>query len=180
MNDQFSLEKIIRQSEQAFKDFSETCEQIPPAFFFKQPEGKWSIAQHVQHLVISTKTSTAAFALPKFIVRLVGGRTNRASLDYDALVKAYLGKLAQGGKASGRYIPQKINANTPKEKIIYNWKQASATYLRALKANLKKDQLDLYQVPHPLLGKITLRELGYFTIYHTIHHQQAIKNFNYH
>jgi hypothetical protein len=180
MNDRFSLEKIISKSEQAFKDFSETCEQVPPEFFFKQPDGKWSIAQHVQHVIISTKTSTAAFALPKFIVRLVGGRARRASLDYDALVKIYIGKLAQGGKASGRYIPKKINTGTSKEKLIHNWEQATATYLHALKANLKKDQLDLYQVPHPLLGKITLRELGYFTIYHTTHHQQAIKNLNYH
>lgn len=178
MNDRFSLEKIISKSEQAFKQFSETCEQIPPETFFKQPESKWSIAQHVQHLIISTRTSTAAFALPKFIVRLVGGRARRASLDYDALVKVYLSKLAQGGKASGRYIPKKINTNIPKEKLLHNWEQATATYLHALKANLKKDQLDLYQVPHPLIGKITLRELAYFNIYHTLHHLQAIKNFD--
>lgn len=35
--------------------------------------------------------------------------------------------------------------------------------------------LDQYLAPHPLLGKITLRELGYFTIYHTEHHLAIIK-----
>jgi len=37
-------------------------------------------------------------------------------------------------------------------------------------------QLDQYIAPHPLLGKITLRELGYFTIYHTQHHLAIIKD----
>jgi hypothetical protein len=36
-------------------------------------------------------------------------------------------------------------------------------------------QLDQYIVPHPLLGKITLRELCYFTIYHTYHHLAIVK-----
>jgi len=39
----------------------------------------------------------------------------------------------------------------------------------------KEPQLDQYIAPHPLLGKITLRELCYFTIYHTKHHLNIIK-----
>ena len=39
----------------------------------------------------------------------------------------------------------------------------------------KDAQLDQYIAPHPLLGKITVRELCYFTIYHTQHHLNIIK-----
>jgi hypothetical protein len=39
----------------------------------------------------------------------------------------------------------------------------------------KDDQLDHYIAPHPLLGKLTLRELCYFTIYHAGHHLNIIK-----
>ena len=36
-------------------------------------------------------------------------------------------------------------------------------------------KLDKYIAPHPLLGKITLRELAYFTIYHIQHHLSIIR-----
>jgi hypothetical protein len=39
----------------------------------------------------------------------------------------------------------------------------------------KEAKLDNFIAPHPLLGKITLRELCYFTIYHTQHHLHNIK-----
>ena len=45
----------------------------------------------------------------------------------------------------------------------------------AIKLKWKDPQLDQYIAPHPLLGKITLRELGYFTIYHTYHHLETIQ-----
>jgi len=35
--------------------------------------------------------------------------------------------------------------------------------------------LDLYILPHPLLGKITLREMLYFTAYHVYHHQTIVE-----
>ena len=40
----------------------------------------------------------------------------------------------------------------------------------------KDVDLDRYLLPHPLLGKITLREMLYFTTFHIQHHQQTIEN----
>jgi hypothetical protein len=38
-------------------------------------------------------------------------------------------------------------------------------------------QLDEYVLPHPILGKLTIREMLYFTIYHATHHHLAtLKN----
>lgn len=47
--------------------------------------------------------------------------------------------------------------------------------ITAINKNWSDPQLDQYLAPHPLLGKLTLRELGYFTIYHTEHHLNIIK-----
>jgi len=33
-----------------------------------------------------------------------------------------------------------------------------------------EDELDQYQLPHPILGKLTIREMLYFTIYHNLRH----------
>ena len=37
------------------------------------------------------------------------------------------------------------------------------------------DDLDKYVLPHPLLGKVTLREMLYFTIHHNEHHLELLK-----
>jgi len=34
--------------------------------------------------------------------------------------------------------------------------------------------LDRYQLPHPILGKLTVREMLYFTLYHLGHHAQIV------
>ena len=39
---------------------------------------------------------------------------------------------------------------------------------------LDEEDLDNYILPHPLIGKTTIREMLYFTIYHVQHHHKAI------
>lgn len=141
--------------------------------FFSQPSGKWSPAQHLQHLIIATKMSTAAFALPGFIVRLVGG-TIKSSRTYDQLVADYREKLQEGAKASGRYIPNEIDKRVGKEKLLLRWHKATAQYLLAIRNQKEIDALTRIAVKHPILHKISLLELAYFTIYHTEHHSNLI------
>lgn len=167
-------DQIVEESEKVFQRLLDFCNQLPDEVFFGIPEGKWTIAQHVQHLVISTKTATAAYAIPKFIVRLIGGRSKRQSISFHELTTRYQRKLQDGGKANGRYLPADIQAASGKA-VLRKWQKTSAAYLQVLKKNWPDNKLDDYLVPHPLLGKITLRELCYFTIHHTEHHLKGIK-----
>jgi len=173
-----TLEQIFSLSEKSFRQLLEYCENVSSDKFFAQPADKWSIAQNVQHLIISTKTTTAAYALPKFLVRLIGGKPNRPSRSLEELTAKYRLKLQAGGKAKGRYVPSSLSPAIGKHVILNKWQHVAANYLEALKKNWKDDQLDQYIAPHPLLGKITLRELCYFTIYHTGHHLHIIQERN--
>lgn len=167
------IQALVAKSKKKFDVLSALIEQMPDEDLFHQKSGKWSAAQHLQHLVISTKVSTAAFALPKFLVRLVGGHAN-TSRSYDHLVSDYQQLLNQGGVATGRYIPREINRETGKKKLLERWSKVSSQYLRVLSQQNKLDSLQKIAVKHPLLGKISLLELAYFTIYHTEHHTKAI------
>jgi DinB superfamily len=169
-----SINEIINTASQTFTSFSDRCNAIPETAFFFQPAEKWSIAQNVDHLIRSMKPTNLAFTIPKFIVRIVGGKPNRSSRSYDELVAKYKLKLEQGGRASGRFIPQPITGTT-KEALLNHWQKITATFLQLLEKKWKDEQLDQYLIPHPLLGKITMREFCYFTIYHTQHHAQAIE-----
>jgi len=166
-------EEIIKASKTIFNEFSDTCLGIADNKFFSQPGEKWSIAQNADHLTRAVKTTRLAYALPKILIRTLFGKANRPSKSYEDLVAKYKQKLAAGGKASGRYLPK--THLIKKLTVIQKWQKQNENYLETLELKWKDDQLDLYIAPHPLLGKLTLRELCYFTIYHTEHHLNIIK-----
>jgi len=167
-------EEILKASKAIFNQFTDVCLQIPDERFFLQPQQKWSIAENVDHLIRSIKTTRLPYSLPKFFVRIVFGKPNRDSRSYEELVAKYKMKLEQGGKASGRFIPK--TKAVKKIEIVREWQKRNQQYLESLDLRWKDQQLDQYIAPHPLLGKITLRELCYFTIYHTEHHLNIIKS----
>ena len=154
------------------------CAALSDEQFFFQPQNKWSAAQQVKHLIVATNTSRLALTLPKFVVRWVGGKPNRDSRSYEELVQKYKTKLAEGGKASGRYIPKPILPSYGKQKLLTGFTTSMHQFGLALRNRWKEHQPDEYLAPHPLLGKITLRELCYFTIHHAEHHLQTIQDLN--
>jgi len=176
-NNRYSLSKkeIIKQLISAKEEFTGFCKGIDTDSFFYQPQEKWSVAQNVKHLIISANTTKLAFTLPKFIVRLYTGKPNRPSRNYDELVNKYNLKLKQGGRASGIYIPKIISPQTGKETMLISFTKSMEKLITSIDTKWVDQQLDQYLAPHPLLGKITLRELCYFTIHHTFHHLDIIK-----
>lgn len=167
-------DEILINLERVRKEFSECCYSIQEDIFFRQPSEKWSIAQNVTHLITSANMTRLAYRLPKFIVRLYGGKPNRPSRSYDELVAKYILKLEQGGKASGRFVAKPVQPGIKKENIIDTFNKSMEILILSIEKKWEEDQLDRYLAPHPLLGKLTLRELCFFTIYHTEHHLKII------
>ena len=167
--------EIISAAENAFSQLSQTCHGIDEVIFLKRNADKWSVAENVQHLIISTNTSSLAWYLPLFLVRWIGGTPNRNSRTYDELKDKYYKKLDEGGRASSRFVPKPIEIKYGKQKLMNNWNNATAKFIKTLSKNRAEKDLDSYLVKHPLLGRITLRELGYFTIFHTEHHLNSIQ-----
>jgi hypothetical protein len=170
-----TINEIAKQLNTAKTEFNNFCASLPDEQFFQYPPGKWSPAQQVKHLITATKNTRLAFRLPKFIVRWYAGKPNRPSRSYDELVNKYELKLQQGGRASGPYIPKPILPEYGKKKLLEQFSAEMNKLAASIQKNWKDLQLDKYIAPHPLLGKITLRELGYFTIHHTHHHLSSIK-----
>ncbi len=167
-------ETIHTLAQSGFESVTTFSEQTDLSSFYTSNEkGKWSAAENLLHLNLAMKKSNLAMRLPKFIVRLVGGKPNRPSRTYDALVQKYQSKLNEGAAASSAYIPQLQDKS--KSLLLKNWQEVTNDFLRYLETNWTEEQLDNYLVPHPILGKITVRELCYFTIYHTAHHLTIMK-----
>jgi len=166
MNKQEITEKLI-ENHQRFVDFAAGLSE--PDFTFA-PADKWTAGQQLEHILRGVSPVTTALTLPKFVPHLLFGKSNRESIDYETLVKNYQSQLAAGSKASGRFIPPAIGfekRDELKTKLL-----ATVAELAQKVENFSEAQLDEYVLPHPILGKLTIREMLYFTIYHVEHHHK--------
>ena len=140
--------------------------------FFARIGPAWSPAENVRHLSKSIRPVTKAMRMPRFVMRLMFGAARRPSLAYDALVERYRGALAAGGEA-GRFAPSE-SATRDRATIMRHYTEANAD-LREQIARWPERAFDRFQLPHPLMGKLTVREMLYFTLYHQRHHMDVVK-----
>ena len=157
-----------------YAEFIYFIEQLSEEELLKAPEGKWNALQQLDHLVRSTAPVNMAMGLPKLVLSWRFGKSNRPSKTYEELVQKYITKLQAGGRASGRFVPGPAIGIERKAALI----QQMQTIIRQLQHRIhhqKETALDTYILPHPLLGKLTLREMLYFTAYHVLHHLTLVK-----
>jgi len=164
--------ELAQQLVSVHTNFTDYLKILPAEEAQLSPQGKWSPVQQLDHIIKSVTPVAIAFSLPAFLLKMFFGSANRPSKSYDALVEKYRSRLASGGKAPGRFIPKNNQTRV---------KELSASLLKKIHSLSKKidsfqeEQLDQLILPHPLLGKLTLREMLYFTIYHVQHHQKQVE-----
>jgi len=139
------------------------------------PAEKWNAGQQLDHLIRSIKPLNLAYGLPVVILKWRFGVSNRPSKTYQGLVEKYESKLALGGKASGRFIPTPVSYEL-KDQLCNNYHHEKEKLNKKIK-RMEEDVLDKYILPHPLLGKLTLREMLFFTIYHNHHHLNLMRKY---
>ncbi len=139
--------------------------------FFAQIGAHWSPAEHVRHLTRAMTPLLPVLRVPRMALRMMFGRAARPSRSLGALESQYAKALAAGGTA-GRFAPPPDHATADlvrRNEIM----DAHSETLRGLTQAMEKwteAQLDAYRLPHPLLGKLTVREMMFFTLLHNQHH----------
>ena len=168
----YQKSEIIEGLKQSFQDVEQFVTRLNEHDFTFKPGVKWSVAENLDHLIRSTKGLASALKKPKITLR-VFGTPNRLSKDFLSLVSKYHSKLQGGGVASGPYVPEK-NAQFSQNEMLTNWMMIGGKFSERL-GTWSESQLDDYLLPHPLLGKLTIREMMFFTIYHNNHHLRAMQ-----
>jgi len=154
--------------------FVDLISKLNKSGFENEPNGKWSTGQHLEHLVKSIKPLNFALSLPGFVPGLLFGKAKRASRTYEEIKQFYKGKLSDGAKASGAYVPKRVSFES-KEKLSDAF-ISEAQKLSFRLEGMTETDIDAMVLPHPILGKLTLREMLFFTIYHTEHHTKSVSN----
>ena len=149
---------------------------LDPEVFVAPIGTAWSPADNVRHLSKSTKPVARALRLPKIVPALLFGRASARSRSYAEVVQAYRAVLAGGGTA-GRFAPsgppEFTDAAVYQRESVARW-SAEVTRLAGAIEGWSESALDTYRLPHPLLGKLTVREMLMFTLYHNQHHLYVV------
>ena len=147
--------------------------EIQAEKFFMRHREVWSASDNLDHLIKSHKPIVKALRLPKITLQAMFGKPQKPSLTYEELCKIYRDEIAKGAQASGRYLPNQEspaeNVEEKKKELLDQFSKASAD-LVSMAEKRDENELDQYLLPHPILGKLTIREMLFFTIYHNLRH----------
>lgn len=139
----------------------------------KPRDGKWSKAEEIGHLINALQQINKGLLLPKFFLKYKFGTCNRPERSYEEITQKYLDKLSTIQIPNNPF--QIRNISTYKnEKISKDYLTQQKKFEKRINQFNEKELSNLI-MPHPLLGKITIREFAYFTHFHTKHHFENIK-----
>ena len=151
-------------------------DSLPTEAFFAPQGPSWSPAWHVRHLTKANFPVARALRLPRLVPRLLFGAAPEPSRTFDKLREDYRARLAAGGQA-GRFTPSAKELPPDlaawRQEIVAAYERSVTDWIAASQHLPEKD-LDRLRLPHPLLGKLTVREMLFFTLYHNAHHMAIV------
>lgn len=152
--------------------FISEVSRMPTEVFEYALPGKWSAAVQLAHLSLCLEALSKALQLKEALAEKFGviDRPLMSTMD---LVKYYREQLAGGGKAPERFIPQVVTIADRDE-----WIGRVRAVTKSIKDDLlhfQEDDLDRLALPHPFLGKLSIREMMYLLTFHAPYHLAQVK-----
>lgn len=173
----YSADEIVAAMTRLHSESERYLLGIPPAEFAAPQGEKWSPAEHVRHLAKSTYPLVGALGLPKLLLGLRFGRANVPSKRFTELRETYRTMLRETGATAGRFTPAPMalpgDLAAWQQEVLARWRGAVVALAGKI-PHWSERALDRYRLPHPLLGKLTVREMLLFTVYHNAHHVEQV------
>ena len=143
------------------------------AYDYRHLDEKWSAGEQLEHINRTVAYLARAMKVPKFLIKLKFGKSNRPSKTFDQLVAKYSKGIQKGFKAQAPFIPEILNIaerQAAVDTILKNTRRIENKI-----GKFSESDLDTMIVPHPALGILTFREMMYFTIHHVEDHLRQTK-----
>jgi len=170
-----SKSQLVQDLENAFLATKNWINQQPKEHFNKELiPGKWTIAANLYHLTKSTKAVSNGMKMPKNVLSEMFGESTATERTFDELKLKYETTLT----TIDVNVPDDYEAEKGRKfdqtELIQRFDKELNDYIQEINKWTEED-LGKYLLPHPLLGKFTIREFMYFTIFHTNHHLNSFK-----
>ncbi|MCI5058573.1 MAG: DinB family protein [Flavobacteriales bacterium] len=166
-------EEIKSLLEGAYKQLIGFVDNADEEYLAFGPEEKWTVSQHLEHLRKSASMLNKGLSMPGMVLKPMFGTANRPSKTNEQLRTRYDEKVAVATGAPPADSQPRPHSEMNIERLISGIKKEYDKLFEHLEKWSEED-LDKYILPHPLLGKCTLREMYYFTAYHTELHTKTV------
>lgn len=173
MEKRLNREQLAAELLHQHRSFANFVASLSKERYEHAPAGKWNAGAQLDHLYRSVRPLVMAYRLPVWVPGLLFGRTTKGSSAFADIAQRYEAKLKGGAKATGAYVPKGI-PYALRDQAIASLLD-SAEKVSGLIRQMPESTLDGYRLPHPLIGKLTFREMGYFTIHHVGHHEASLR-----
>lgn len=171
--DQLTKSQLLTKLEAAFNEVEHFVNTTSDKTFHQRPNGKWSVGENLDHLVMSVIPVASALKRSKLMLRMLG-KPKKPSRTYEQLLVDYQKLLGKGLKAPSNYSPDDENPKS-KEMLLTSWGIVRRKLQERIEEKWTEKDLEKYGLPHPALGFLTVREMLYFTIFHAYHHLEIMK-----
>lgn len=173
IGDPFSKTELSQAIQTVDQTITDYFGGLSPEVFFAHPPEVWSVGENLQHLVLTVSPITKAVLIPREKLSKRFGLADRPSRRYIEIRAEYKAGLQGGIVAPPQYVPVLDTlAGDPQlgqAQIMADWQEVSQGLTTHLDA-WTESELDTFQLPHLLLGMMTMREMLFFTLYHNLHH----------
>jgi hypothetical protein len=166
-------ESLVSGIRSSVAEFNAIIAGLDDGAFERNAGGKWSAGQDLQHLVRILRIINIVYALPLFILRILFGKSDQGSRDNHVIAKKYKEAMALAVKAPAPFVPGTVRAKE-RDALLSAHLQLGERLCRRIET-MSEHSLDTYRMPHPVMGKVTLREMIVLTYLHTDHHAEITK-----
>lgn len=163
--------ELSKQLFDTYHSFIEYINSLTEKEFTARINDKWAAGQQLEHILKSTDPLAQILGLKEVIVSKFGV-IDRPILSEENIIKNYTNALAKGGKAPKIFEPDNV-AWDQKEVLNKRLSDSVDQIIKHLE-QYDENELDSLVLKHPLLGKMTIREMLCFSYYHVNHHRKAI------
>jgi uncharacterized damage-inducible protein DinB len=167
-----TTQELMQQFYASHKELIDYVAALSQDKFVYSANGKWTPGQQLAHIHLCLLPISQALSSKEFI-KTKFGSIDRTTMSYDETVNTYTGGLTAGGKAPDRFLPGKVTIEQ-KENIIADLYTLLATISKQVQ-EYTDEELDTLVLPHPFLGKLTIREMLSLMTYHATHHLEQTK-----
>jgi len=169
-------ETIAELLEEKHQQLFSWLENQPDDNWENGPENKWTVGQQILHLVNSLQKLNIALSYPRFFLKHKFGTCNRAPRDYETVAKKYQEKLlANQEKARVFNKDLKVPKLKDRNRLLTRL-QIQSKKLQYKVRKVSDINLDTLVLSHPLMGKMTIREIVMWTAHHTEHHTNILRD----
>jgi hypothetical protein len=162
---------VIAALESNAQSIVEFFSSLPDRQFFDGDPDRWGPAHHLLHLTRSSESIEPALrsgALPLHPTT----RSRTYAEVRDAAAASVAATPKDTLRDMGRTVV--IAPGLPRADIVDAFASASAR-LRTAAAAWTEDALDRQALVHPLMGRLTVREMLFFTVMHERHHLKLVR-----